>query len=252
MAPQTWILAASISRLVKPRCARRSKLGAARSAASTPSCVAQEVGAERPFVEGEFDVESGRQRLFHFLDRLVGETFGLQRGVIDRRRLADRAVADRVSDHLGDLAFAIAKHPQSFRHGAVDDLEVAAAGELLEFHQREIGLDAGGVAIHDEADGAGRRHHGGLRIAIAVASRRARWRGPRRAWHARPTCGPGRLWRRAAPAASPSSHSRCGRRKRRGGDCASPAASPRGSRHSAGRRRARPPFRRRWRRTPRS
>src|SRR5207253_3963875 len=41
-------------------------------------------------------------------------------------------------------------------------------GELLEFHQREIGLDAGGVAIHHQADGAGRRHHGRLRVAIAV------------------------------------------------------------------------------------
>ena len=55
-----------------------------------------------------------------------------------------------------------------FRHGAVDDLEVAAAGELLELHQREVGLDAGGVAIHDEADRAGRRDDGGLRVAVAV------------------------------------------------------------------------------------
>ena len=32
--------------------------------------VAQEICAQRPFVEGELDVEGGRQRLFHFLDRL--------------------------------------------------------------------------------------------------------------------------------------------------------------------------------------
>ena len=31
--------------------------------------IAQEVRAERPFVEDELDVEGGRQRLFHLLDR---------------------------------------------------------------------------------------------------------------------------------------------------------------------------------------
>ena len=77
-------------------------------------------------------------------------------------------MADGIGHDLGDLALAVAEHAQRLRHGAVDDLEVAAAGELLELHQREIGLDAGGVAIHHQADGAGRRHHGRLRIAIAV------------------------------------------------------------------------------------
>src|SRR5258708_37473641 len=44
----------------------------------------------------------------------------------------------------------------------------AAAGKLLEFHQRKVRLDAGGVAIHDEANGAGWRHHRGLRIAVTA------------------------------------------------------------------------------------
>ena len=83
-------------------------------------------------------------------------------------RLRQRAVADRVSLDLGDLGLAVAERAQRLGHRAVDDLEVAAAGELLELHQREVGLDAGGVAIHDEADGAGRRDHGRLRIAVAV------------------------------------------------------------------------------------
>ncbi len=65
-------------------------------------------------------------------------------------------------------ATAVAEHAQRFRHRAVDDLEVAAAGELLELDQREVGLDAGGVAVHHEADGAGRRDHGRLRVAEAV------------------------------------------------------------------------------------
>ena len=83
-------------------------------------------------------------------------------------RIGERAVADGIGLDLGDIAFAVAERAQRLGHGAVDDLPVAAAGELLEFHQREIRLDAGGVAIHHEADGAGRRHHGGLRVAVAV------------------------------------------------------------------------------------
>ena len=79
-----------------------------------------------------------------------------------------RAVADRIGLDLGDVGRAIAEHAQRLRHGAVDDLEIAAAGELLELDQREIRLDAGGVAVHDEADGAGRRDHGRLGVAEAV------------------------------------------------------------------------------------
>ena len=146
--------------------------------------VAQEFGAQRPFVEDELDVEGGRQRLFHLLDRFRRKAFGLERGVVDRRRLAERAVTDRIGDDLGDVAFAVAEHAQRLRHRAVDDLEVAAAGELLELHQREVGLDAGGVAIHHEADGAGRRDHGRLRIAIAVRLAERERAGPRRAWRA--------------------------------------------------------------------
>ena len=77
-------------------------------------------------------------------------------------------MADGVGFDLRDLALAIAERAQRCGDRAVDDLEVAAAGELLELHQREVGLDAGGVAIHDQADRAGRRDHRGLGVAIAV------------------------------------------------------------------------------------
>src|SRR4026209_526927 len=53
------------------------------------------------------------------------------------------------------------------RQALVDDLEVAAARELLELDQREVRLDAGGVAIHDEPDGAGGGQHRDLGIAVA-------------------------------------------------------------------------------------
>ena len=57
---------------------------------------------------------------------------------------------------------------QRLRDGVVHDLDHAAADQLLVLHQRQIGLDAGGVAIHHEADGAGGREHGDLRILVAV------------------------------------------------------------------------------------
>ena len=55
-------------------------------------------------------------------------------------------------------------------HRLVDDLEHAAAGEQLVFDQRDVGLDAGGIAIHEEPDGAGGREDGDLGIAVAVLS----------------------------------------------------------------------------------
>ena len=108
------------------------------------------------------------QRLFDLGDGLIRKALGLERGGVDARRVRQRAVADRIGLDLGNIGFAVAERAQCGGHRLVDDLEVAAAGELLEFDQREIRLDAGGVAIHHEADGAGRRHDGGLGIAIAV------------------------------------------------------------------------------------
>ena len=77
-------------------------------------------------------------------------------------------MAHGIDDDLGDLALAVAERGERRWHGLVDDLEVAAAGELLELHEREVGLDAGGVAVHDEADRSGRRDHGRLRVAETV------------------------------------------------------------------------------------
>src|SRR5699024_7194914 len=44
----------------------------------------------------------------------------------------------------------------------------AATDELLELHQREVRLDARGVAVHHEADGPGRGEHRRLGVAVAV------------------------------------------------------------------------------------
>ena len=80
----------------------------------------------------------------------------------------DGLVLVDVLDDLLDLLRAVAELLQRHRHGLVDDLHQAAADQLLVLDQRDVRLDAGGVAVHHEADGAGRRQHGRLRVAEAV------------------------------------------------------------------------------------
>ena len=128
----------------------------------------QHVGANRPFVEDEFDVEGAGERALHLRDHRIGKALRAQCRRVDRGRLRERAVTHRIGLDLRDIGLAIPKRAQRVRHRTVDDLEVPAAGELLEFHEREIGLDACRVAIHHETDRAGRRDDGDLRIAITM------------------------------------------------------------------------------------
>ncbi|CCC97391.1 protein of unknown function [Azospirillum baldaniorum] len=130
--------------------------------------VDDDVGADRPAVEGELDVEGGGEVALQLLQHLGREALGGQGLVVDARRALQRAVADRVALDRGDLVGGVAQRAQGLRHQTVDDLEVAAAGQLLELHQREVRLDARGVAIHDQTNGAGRGDHRGLGVAEAV------------------------------------------------------------------------------------
>ena len=84
------------------------------------------------------------------------------------RAAGERAGADAVADDVVDLARRVAELRERRRDGRVDDLEVAAAGQLLELHEREVGLDARRVAVHHEADRAGRRDQRDLGVAVAV------------------------------------------------------------------------------------
>ena len=77
-----------------------------------------------------------------------------------------------------DFRLVVTEPAQRVGHAAVDDLQHAAAGEQFVFHQRDVGFDAGGVAVHQEGDGAGRREHGDLRVAVAVLLAAWRARGP--------------------------------------------------------------------------
>ena len=66
-----------------------------------------------------------------------------------------------------DLGGGIAQAGHGLRDGAVHQLEVAAARQLLELHQGEVGLDAGGVAVHEQPNGASGRQHRDLGVAVA-------------------------------------------------------------------------------------
>ena len=127
-----------------------------------------EILAERPFVEGEADVEGFGDVLLHRLDGGVGEALVAERPGVDARRAVQGSVAHRVADDLLDLLFGVTQPGERQRHRAVDDLEIAAAGQGLELDQGEVGLDAGGVAVHHQADGAGGGDHRRLGVAVAV------------------------------------------------------------------------------------
>ena len=116
------------------------------------------------------------------------------------RRAEDRHVLVDVGDDVLGLLDPVAQLGQRPRHRLVDDRHGAAADQLLGLDQTEVGLDAGRVAVHQQADGPGRRQH---RWPASCARRRPRPGrppgprppGPRRAARAarRPRrCGPPR------------------------------------------------------------
>ena len=102
------------------------------------------------------------------LGRLEGAIEDGEMLVFDVRRAFDGAGRVDVADDGVGLLVGVAELEERGGHGVVDDLDHAAADQLLVLHQREVGLDAGGVAIHHEADGAGGSEHGDLAVAVAV------------------------------------------------------------------------------------
>ncbi len=167
MAPQTCRLAASISGRAKPMALSRSKSGASIAASSSLSTSRQNSTPSVHLLNTKRMSKADFERALDRRDLLVAEAFRAQRAVAERIGALERAVADGIGDDVVDLALVVAERRQRFRDAAVDDLEIAAAGELLELDQREIGLDAGGVAVHHQADRAGRRDDGGLGVAVA-------------------------------------------------------------------------------------
>ena len=84
------------------------------------------------------------------------------------RRALDGAVLVDVVDDFRRFLVGVAELQERRGHHVVDDLDQPAAHQLLVLHQGQVRLDARGVAIHHEADGAGGGQHGDLRVAVAV------------------------------------------------------------------------------------
>ena len=88
--------------------------------------------------------------------------------VFDMRRAFDGAGRVDVADDGVRLIVIVAQLEQRRGHGLIDDLDHASADQLFVFHQRQVRLDAGGVAVHHEADGAGGGEDRDLGVAVAV------------------------------------------------------------------------------------
>src|SRR5260370_38498806 len=86
---------------------------------------------------------------------------------LESGRAFDLAVAVDVGNDLRTFLRRITQLHQRGRNGVVDDLDDAAADQLLVLHARQVGLAARRVAIHHETDGAGRSEYGNLRILVA-------------------------------------------------------------------------------------
>src|SRR6202007_1144071 len=74
---------------------------------------------------------------------------------LDAGRAFDRAGGVDVADDSVDLCVVVAELEERGGDGVVDDLDHAAAAEVLVLEEGEVGLDAGRVGVHHEADGAG-------------------------------------------------------------------------------------------------
>ena len=126
------------------------------------------LGPDHPGRQGKTDVEDATKRVLRLLDLPLGEAV-LQQGLATAMRCAGEGVGPgHVRNDVGDLRIGVAQSTERVGHALVDDLEMAATGELLELHEREVRLDTRGIAVHQEPDGSGRREHRGLRVAIAV------------------------------------------------------------------------------------
>jgi ribonucleotide reductase alpha subunit len=128
----------------------------------------QEVVAKHEAVKCKADVKClGKLRLY-FLYLVLGEAACRQAFCVYVGAACERAFACRVNLYFLYLRGSVAKPRQRFFHRGVHNLEVAASSELFELDYGEVRLDARGVAVHLEADGAGWSDNRHLRVAVAV------------------------------------------------------------------------------------
>ena len=88
---------------------------------------------------------------------------GLQAGRVD-----DVAVLGDVLDDRLDLLLLVAQRRSARGTVWLTICIEPPPTSFLNFTSAKVGLDAGGVAVHHQADGAGGREHRGLRVAPAV------------------------------------------------------------------------------------
>src|SRR5579859_746948 len=74
---------------------------------------------------------------------------------------------DIADDGIG-LLVGVAEFEERGGDRVVDDLDHATAYQLFVLNKSQVGLDAGGVAIHHETDGSGGSQDGNLRVTVAV------------------------------------------------------------------------------------
>ena len=124
---------------------------------------------------GDGTADEGLDRAHHadmsrVVDGVVTHGAGEDRQMLgcDVRRAEDRHVLVDVHHDLGHLIWSVSELDQRARNRLVDDRHGAAADELLRLDQTEVGLDTGGVTIHEQADSSSRRQHRSLRVADAV------------------------------------------------------------------------------------
>ena len=104
------------------------------------------------------------------VNRVVAEAAGEHVDVLSEKSgcAEHRVVLGDVFDDGCDRIGPIAEGSQGPGHGLIDEAHRATTDQALELHQAKIGLDAGGVAVHEQTDGSGGRKHRRLRIAYTV------------------------------------------------------------------------------------
>ena len=100
--------------------------------------------------------------------RLEGAIEDGQMVVLDVRRAFDGAGGVDVADDGVGLIMGVAQLEQRRRHGVVDDLNHAAADQLLVLDQCQIRLDTSSIAVHHETDGAGGGQDCYLAVSVAM------------------------------------------------------------------------------------
>src|SRR5580658_1965229 len=74
---------------------------------------------------------------------------------------------DVTHDGIG-LLMRVTQLEKCARNRVIDNLDHAAANQLLVLDQRQVGLDTSGVAVHHEADGSSRSENCNLAVSVTV------------------------------------------------------------------------------------